>query len=192
MRRLCRVLLRLGLFAGSLVFVLKAFADYSEGNTKYSVTSESISFNDLPTLAICLENSATLKDSYHYGRDFTINMTLFDQLVQRKTITLKQNQYVHTLYGLKLYLSSVKQTMRKEAEHTEMNHWKQCYKVIPRWDRNYNINFENISIFCEITIWKGGRVNNFYVKGFLTSEENSYGIVGEKWFDGNVEAFGGK
>ena len=192
MWRLCRVLLRLGLFAGSLVFVLKAFADYSEGNTQYSVTSESISFDDLPTLAICLEKSGILKESYHYGRDFTIDITLFDQLVQRKTKTLKQNQYVHTLYGLKFYLSSVKQTMRKEAEHRKKYQWKQCYKVIPRWDRNYNINFENISIFFEITILKGVRVDNFYVKGFLTSEENSNGIVGEKWFDGNVEAFWGK
>ena len=192
MRRLGRVLLRLSLFAGSLVFVLKAFADYSEGNTQYSVTSESISFNDLPTLAICLEKKCNCKGSYHYGRDFTIDITLFDQLVERKTITLKQNQYVHTLNGLKFYLSSVKQTMRKEAEHRKKYQWKQCYKIIPRRDRNHKIDFENISIFLEITNLKGGLENNFFVKGLLTSEENSNGIVGEKWFDGNVETFWGK
>ena len=79
--------------------------------------------------------------------------------------------------------------------------FRQCYKISPKWSGSNEIDMKNFglqfAINCDLTKksstgWNGLNpyveecgISNAQV--YATSEENSYGFVEKKWFDGIVQ-----
>ena len=102
-----------GLLAGGLMFCRNNIVDYLKGNTSYQVEQERITFNDLPTLVVCIEkeqpnDSAWIEGSYKYGYDLWIEARARQGDVTIKRITLEENQWIDILIGLKFRISEIK------------------------------------------------------------------------------------
>ena len=175
----------MSLFLISTVFVLiPLMNDFLKGSTNYSLQNLEISLDDLPTVSLCVElrgkripNTNPQKYDYErmlYGKAFTIDVKVIEH--KNNTITLEEDTSIQTLYGIQVSLKEFRQTRNEK--------W-QCYQIVMKSNGNHAIEmdifrtqiifkFESYSLFPE----------NAYV--WLTSEDNSYGLVGGKWFDGDV------
>ena len=59
-RKIFEILLYLVLLVGGFIFVWNSLVDYMSGITTYSVQQEPLSLFDVPTIAFCIENEASV------------------------------------------------------------------------------------------------------------------------------------
>ena len=111
-RKILEQILYFGLLAGGLIFCWSNIVEYLNGNTSYQEKQEHITFNDLPTLVVCIEKkqpnkSVWVEGSYKYGVDllFEARVRVGDKKINR--VTLDENQWVDVLFGLQLLISEM-------------------------------------------------------------------------------------
>ena len=185
MKQYCGILLHLTLLAISLVFVERSIKDYLSNVTSYSVSREHISLADLPTLTMCLQFDDT-HEKFVYGKDFVIDFKLSER--KENSVALTLNKSLETIFSVVLHLSELRQARLVEQEHETnsfSNMW-QCYKLSPTWNGREELDFANFSAKVGFTFSNASDIPDS-IDVWVTSEQNSYGIVQENWFDGKVE-----
>ena len=65
----------------------------------------------------------------------------------------------------------------------------QCYKISAQWKRNDTINFEKFKVQLE---FHGNLSDVTHAEFMFTSEQNAYGILVDRWFDGLIDTPGGR
>ena len=200
------------LLAGGLIFCWNNIVEHFKGNTSCQVQQKHITFNDLPTLVVCIEkrqpnDSAWIKGRYKYRNDLWIEARARQGDVTINRVPLEENQWIDILIGLKFRISEIKLSfggIHKELEGGSknfINYYRQCYKISNKWngtgDHNVYKTAFQFAIKCKRDKLIKNDVNGegkrncaghtgiAYV--YVTSEENSYGVVERKWFDGMVQ-----
>ena len=177
-------LLYFALLIGGLVFSWQSISEYMKGSTSYLITQELISLGDFPTLVVCIPkllhdnygNKRRYKSRFIHTTDLFIN-GIGNEEKKAKSIFLQQNSWVKT-WSVELHLSEM---------HEKWDDRQQCYKISSKWKKQFDLkNFKfrlglqcaNASdLYCNIGYWR----HEIYV--YPTSESNSYGIAGRRWFD---------
>lgn len=212
-RSFLEVLLYLVLvLACAFLFLLQTIQDYREGLASISVSQESVSLNDMPTIIICWPTYPRKKESdpdlkyvpYIYGRDFVIDL----KLDYKEIVSLVEDQSVETSLGLDLHLSEFR--LRKKADLSShstfymtcfmgygqrhghsaqswelaMMGWpaKQCYKITPN---NYENADKSFGVEVALKFLNDSvRHEPFEPEVLMSGEDNAYGVAGGNWFDG--------
>ena len=104
-RKILELILYFSLLAGGLIFCWSNIVEYLNGNTSYQEKQEHITFNDLPTLVVCIEKkqpnkSVWIEGSYKYGVDLWIEARVRKGYKTVNNVTLKENKWVDILTGL--------------------------------------------------------------------------------------------
>ena len=120
------VLVYVGLLIGALIFCGGTFLEYFDEKTQYDHQTEPISFQDLPTLTVCIAYS---KRRLEYGKDISIEADLFET-----SIPLLENKQVQALHGISLHLSEF---FMASYEAHPLRARRQCFKISPHFDGNY-------------------------------------------------------
>ena len=171
--------LHIGLMVPALVFVLHAITDFAKGSAGYSEDHQPISFKDLPTLTVCMNTHYKLA----YAKDMLIYASVFEMESETEVapVELEENQEVQTGLGLTIHLGRLYPRYSQDQPK-----WP-CFKLTPNWkisDRK-DIDFEKLRM--KLTF---GFTNKSSVPSsadvMVTSEANSFGLAGGKWFDGLV------
>ena len=124
-------------------------------------------------------------------------------------VRLDENKWVSVLSSnasdktwiLKLHLSEMHLKLGDTIKSNGKYFFRQCYKISPKWSGNNDTAMKNFglqfAIKCDLTqkLSSGWNSFNSYVEEcdiskaqvYATSEENSYGFVEKKWFDGIVK-----
>ena len=174
------------LFASALAFCWQNFVEHLRGSTGFSVTEEPITLRDLPTLTFCwdIENG---RDNLPvvYGEDFYVNATVSDH--DKETITISENEGTQALFELQLQISELKQFWKP--------YW-QCFKISMTWN---GTNSRDVATFrMTLGFYHSNKDSDRFERGhrlidhanvLVTSEQNSYGMAGGRWFDGEDGGF---
>ena len=207
------VLLYLGLLACALAFCWQNVLDYLEGNTYYVSTEKKLSLGDLPTVTFCqprfgISNDPfTLSDPLNVSIYSRIRKRKTDNVVPLKTVLLKENERVQTSFDLQFTLK----TLSVMKYDYQINAHLRCFKVSSEWNGKDAVSVDSLSIeflleyerspcprcydypinFLDMpwTSSSGEKINTIEALEFtvwVTSEENSYGLDLDKWFDGKV------
>ena len=204
---LIKVLFYLGLLIGAALFVYtnvgSDFQDYFSGRTSYGKTRKSISLEDIPTWTVCfklrthqgelLESDNQCPESMIYQEDFTINVKPLGDGENETNEVLMENQRVKILPHIEMSLTFL-QTSESGV---------QCYKIsshvitkgrnLKNFGLEMTFNFnkkESLTNYISdkfSTTLKSGAEVPIGVDVMLTSEENSYGVLKGRWFDGIVD-----
>ena len=177
------VLLYLSLLAtASLLFVKQSIEDYLEGKTSYSVAEESITLKDLPTVTICWPYERMV-----YGKDLVIDTKVAAK--EEETVTLAMNQSVHSLFEIDLHLNEF--WPKLPVTRCIPRSWEeaQCFKIATTYrqqiDETSKIDAQNFSMIFALK-FSGFGLRDWEVSIMVTTDKNSYGLAGSRWFDGNV------
>ena len=171
---------------GAFVFVLKNLYDFMEGKTYYHSAKEQITLIDIPSLTLCwpLNNYLPV---FYYEKDFSIEVKFLDS--NDKPVTLKENKSIRTSFDIDLHLSKVwpKSSLSFKCLNDLAD--LQCFKITPKLNGNsgnHGITKLGMQIAFKPSI-QTKFTDNAYVRILATSEENSYGLAGGRWYDGNVD-----
>ena len=112
-----------------------------------------------------------------YGENFFINVTLeYEEVDQTNQIRL-ENTRVQPLYP------SWKPEVERLSGRT--SGYYQCFKITTTWAGSEEVRFSKVRGQLGMTYSDVSLSGYGYV--FVTSEANSYGLLGGQWFDGHVE-----
>ena len=183
------VVLHLVLLGFSLEYCWFTIVDYSAGKTSYSLEEEPLSLQDLPTITVCLQLLCEQPNiGYHlckpdskypqgvYGKHLVINAKVLDG----EMITLLANQSMQISPNLFLGLSEIHQTWKRD---------RQCFKISPQWNGTNVTDLLSFSIeYLFRTKNNGSLIYSSVLEPeiYVTSEDNSYGLVTNRWYDGKV------
>ena len=210
--KIFEALLYLALSTLCLVFVLQTIQEYNNGTTSFEVSQEPITLNDLPTFIICWNtfhygwNSSARKyyligfdNKYTYGLNLSIDLNV--QETDSRTITLRENEYISTLFGLEFHLSEMRLKRQPDLPcftsgsmfQTKGWPYKQCYTITPKWSGKASVvDFEKLrfQLAFKVSANSSGTLdtmtNSHYPKVMFASEKNMFGVVAGKVFDGTV------
>ena len=178
-------------------FLSGMIEEYLEGNTSFSITQQPMSKEDLPTVTVCL-NSESSAVKMRYGRDLTIQ-TIDSELepwlpeanTTVKTLVVGNNEY--GFMGQKR--QTILEQLRVKQLFSSVSIDQTCFKMeLNLLEKQlggrtgslgtiYYVGMFIITLSEEIAdIVQGTTL-------FITSENNSYGVVLNKWLDGNVQPF---
>ena len=166
-------LLYIGLSAASFIFVKQSFADFLEKKTSFYVTTTSMTAADMPTMTICLETRNVTK----YGTDLTLS-TMYND-TQWTTLNTGANGftdrdgYAFTLVLVDLAVYQLKTWVKRN-----------CIKI-SFVELSDNDTIPNIRFELE---FQSSNASN-EISLYFTSEENAYGAVFEKWYDGKIKPY---
>ena len=197
LKRILEVLLHLSLLLGATLFLnyTEIISPFMIGDTSYTSSYEPLTLHDLPTITICWD--CGYQGSRTYNEDFSIDLKIIS--IHRQTVTtvtLTENQEVQALTGLKIGLSELHQLRKQGMPCYTKPEWKsrQCYKITwINWKGYEQSKFKNFKIQMALkfdnsaqgTLWTPKTPDR--VEVILSSEDNSYGMAGGKWFDGYVD-----
>ena len=176
-------LLYLVLLISALVYVKSSIDEYMRGRTFYSETRKPITVHDIPTLTICHDDIFMLGMQYwlkqisiYYqdgpdgpgdiiGTSVGNSQSVENNLPSRKGInTLKMSVLRNAFWSKRCYkLSTILN------KHTQLQHPFMLRISFDPWENNSS-DFQP----------------QMYPQLYFTSEQNSYGSVYEKWYDGEV------
>ena len=111
-RKILEHILYFGLLAGGLIFCWSNIVEYLNGNTSYQEKQEHITFNDLPTLVVCIEkkqpnDSAWIEGSFKYGDDLWIEARVRKDNIIVDRVYLEENKLVDISIGLQFSISEM-------------------------------------------------------------------------------------
>ena len=184
-KQLVVVLLYLGLLGCALAFCWKNVMDFLAGHTYYVSTNHKLSLRDLPSITVCLTYSSPDfglrgQSVKIYSRIQEVDKKYGESQIQKKeSVLLEENKIVKTMFNLDLHLMK----MFRESKPDEY-----CLRIKSNWNGDKEINigsvlfdlafeFENFSVDPSLVgfdVW-------------ISSEDNSYGMGKERWFDGAIE-----
>ena len=155
------------LATGSSVFVFLSFDDYFKGHTSFDITEVPFTLHDLPTLTFCFQHSGL---NYKYDTDLTAKV-IFGNL--NITLDLEVDKSVQTSFGLDISLTNF-YTKDKKLK---------CYKISNDWDGSGTIDVADLDVKTEFEFYNSS-IAPSEADMTLTSEDNSYGLAWNRWFDG--------
>ena len=135
--------------------------------------------HDLPTVTVCWEllDGNIQINRAAYSKDFIVDVKTA-QNGKTKTISLVKDRFVNTLFGLQFQISEFFTSNLKA---------KQCHKISAKWNQHEIINMSEfeVKIFFNFSI----DASNVHTVAdiVITSEESSYGLAGQRWYDGKVQ-----
>ena len=175
----------LSLLGGATLFVRQNILDFIQGSTGYSTTQEQISLSDLPSLVLCWELGHAWTKISKYGTDFTIDFKVIEQ--GERTITLNENNAVKTSFGIAVKVSELYLSRKRQIPCPYIN-WKggQCFKIDTDATTNDQIDMKILRIQVALMFSKLNYAP-FRLRATFATSENSYGLVGGRWYDGEVE-----
>ena len=161
-----------GLCGLSVVFMYGVLDKFLSGKTSFSQSEEKI--KELPTFIFCLFKANPSMHKYEYGTDFTMSYDISDKNGKfRDTIVLKEGKN-STSFEENIYL-----------EEMPTLHYEHCFKITSILTNKYMIKeHTNISLIFNKSLTQEDLPT--YVKIFVTSEKNSYGVVFDTWKNGRV------
>ena len=183
-RNYLELLLYLGLSVCATIFVKKSVDEYIEGNTGYSETHEPLSMHDNPTLMFCYLYDMEM-DPFHasedvYGTHFEItaygDWNAEDGGNERN---LSENYSVQFPSGINMSLSKFWHPGHDLRD--DMN----CYKITTEWNGSYT-DMTQVQISYRFRYIRRVNYSSIDARIIFTSEENSYGVGLNRWFDGDV------
>ena len=182
-----RLSLYILLCIGALAFVMGTIDDYLEGKAYYSTTNEPVTLQDLPSLTICWPLNDYL-GVYHYATNFTIDVKVSETQENTPSISLELNKSIKTDSGIVMKLSKVWSKSTPSLKCFETIRDVQCFKITLKYDGpDNNVDFEKFQVLLAFKPSNKDFIfKDQYVRILATSEENSYGLAGGRWFDGNV------
>ena len=183
-RKCFDLLLYLGLFACAIIFVKKSTEEFMEGNTAYSEKHEPLTMLDNPTLMFCymyhVEMDAFKATDDIYGKHLEINANGESNGQNAGGgVKLRENSSVQFSPGIDIFLNKF---WHPDHDFRDMN----CYKIMTRWNGSVT-DMKQLKV--QYYFWFMGHVPKPFsldAKVMFTSEENSYGVGLNRWFDGDV------
>ena len=163
--------LRFCLLACAALFMVKVLEEFLNGNTGYATSKESLSQTDIPTVMFCHSRNDASRN-IAYEKDLYITFVI-RRRPDYKSVKLVLNRKVETLYGLNISLTRLE------------GYFHFCYKITSLWNGEEPIGVQGLSVFLSFYF-----INQAYPKEAVfafTSEENSYGMLYNRWFDGLVD-----
>ena len=127
LKKLVGWLFYLCLLGLALDFCKENIIDYMDGKTYYSKTKKPLTSHDFPTLTICLPSLSFIyppdsnQTSYNLGDNVDIVAKVVEE--EDKTVVLKENESIPTLYGLELLTKSVQQTVQWVTHTDSLTHF---------------------------------------------------------------------
>ena len=179
-------------------FITEMFEEYLEENTNFSVTKQSLTKDDLPTLTICLKSKRVNGTSeLKYGRDFKIQTLIstlapWDPKANATLITLQEGDNEYVFMGQKRLTHLQQLVVYQFVPH----YYRNCIRIqftlkdselAPRESIDQGAAFD-MGMF-PITLTDEVKENIKKAMIYITSEDNSYGIMLNGWYDGKVEPF---
>ena len=164
-------LLYIGLVVIGLTFVWRVLCEYTEGKTSFHVRTEHLYPQDQPTLTICFEYRKQLKYNTDFSIGITYNDSLFTPLSEGKNDFEDMNGTRYQLHMAPLSVFDDKKWLHRH-----------CFKISPQDSENFSSGTYNI-IFSNSTKPPSEAILYF------TTEENSYGVIFNHWFDGEVHPY---
>ena len=168
----------------SIYFLINMVEEYLSGNTYFDVSKQPIRREDLPTATVCFLAST----EFNYGRDFTLQ-TLAIQGDNVSIVSLAEGSNEYNYHGRRMKLLR-QLVVRRSTPFMR----RSCISLDMRLQENFYMNAEGktahyLGTFI-ITLSKNIDTEPIHdALLYLTSEENSFGAVYLKWFDGKAEPF---
>ena len=166
-------LLYIGLAGLSFLFVSETLKEYVEKKTTYHTSISPITQDDIPTLTICFNHQEPIEPQN--GKHFSITSHIpknaseyiFTKLVEGENYVtiLETNQ----TYRLILRSLKVRQNQRGIR--------RKCIKITP-------LNTQFKSFDFHIHSFNKSKPEKAHI--YITSEENAYGVIFQRWFNGRV------
>ena len=192
-RKVFWIILYLGLLGLTLDFCLDNFKAYLSARTYYTPSQQPITLFDLPTLTVCWNVPKKHFDKMMIlGTDLTIDLKVFEK--EQQTVTLVENEYVRSQFNLDIHLSelypirrSVVQALCSKSDVSDQFNRMQCYKISSKWNGHGKVDFRRFGMQLRFNILNPqlqSFSHLFSPHVIFTTEENAYGAVGERWFDG--------
>ena len=178
MKKILFWLIYLGLAGASFLFVKETLEQYHEGVTYFQETKSVMSVRDIPTLTICFEDTESLE----FGKHFTVeNYKDQSKLLKEGKNVPKSDQsmsYDLFLKTMKVF-QHVKETKRR------------CIAISPMTENR--LKHQNLRPYMQLfdlrIIFNSSFSSDTKSSLYITSEENSYGVTGQKWFEGEVKEY---
>ena len=178
----------------ALVFVWKYVAGYMDGDTIFVETREEITTDDIPSTTIC---TGFTYPEYLNLTHRTENQSDAEYLSKSAEMVIEVAENGHTakqnltLQNDSMQFSDLVITMKQvhvEGDTTRSKiYLKKCFSITVK-SRNGEskryINTKDFRLSLDMMISKPYPSLRFFG---LTSKENSYGFIVEKWFDGKVQ-----
>ena len=183
--------LYLGFAATSFLFVEKTILEYLEGNTNYHTTKSKVTAQDIPTFTICLD----LKEDLQDGK-FDIRIAWITKYVNSSDIL---NRYKHLREGENTIVYEEPPSKHRLVLKTlkvadfKSTYDRKCFKVSPmekKLESNLSIPLSNSpdqGYWFLVYFRKKPAPSEAIL--YITSEENSYGAIFRKWYDGKVKPY---
>ena len=171
----------IGLTSISFLFLNSSFKNFLEKKTYFHTTEEAIGAMDIPTLTVCFEITSDL--SFEYGTNFTIRMGYNDSNDFGEENAMKEgDNEITDLTGKTVHVFVKEMTVQQIRSYGED---RLCYKISPV---DLNLEPKGLELQYEL-LFSSETDAPVNAKLYVTSEENAYGAVFEKWFDGDLDPF---
>ena len=170
---LIEAIIYIGLLVGAIFFVKQSFSEFMEGTTSYSVSHESITLHDIPTLTICFETNVHL----FYGQTFFIDVKV-SEYGQETRVNLSENSEIQTMYGIAIVVKKITLSTSNRMIPGF------CYKITSTWNGVRSVNTSHFQVGF---LFNFEKIQAPPATFWITSEDNSYGIVWFRWYDGTVQ-----
>ena len=167
-----------GLCLISFLFMREVLEKYLSKDTSFKQYEEPIS--EHPTITICL-NAYTSKKKMYFGKDFNISYHYlfanhqFDSGYHRLHLNMGNN-----------YSNTTKEIIQLDRIYSLYVRLP-CYKISTYAKTESNVI--ETGVFRRITVNFNESMSHMdlpSLKTYITSEKNSYGVIGNKWMDGKV------
>ena len=179
-------------------FLSGMIKEYLEDNTSFSITQQSMSKEDLPTVTMCLKSeSSAIK--MRYGRDLTIQTidSKIEPWLPEANATIRTLIEGNNDYGFmgQKRLTTLEQ-LRVSQQWSSVSIDQTCIKmklnllekqVVGRQSLSYGTVYDMGMFIITLSEEIADTVQGSTL--FITSENNSYGVVLTRWLDGNVQPF---
>ena len=155
----------------SAVFMNEVLDKFFSGKTSFTQSEETLM--ELPTIVLCFSKTNSRKPQYEYGSDFQIEYMISDKNWNNEIFILKEG--INSMqFGETLWLGEI-------ATKYEGNCYNITSEVIDTYIRK---QYTNIKLDFNKSITEENLPS--YLKIFITSRKNAYGVVISDWKNGKV------
>ena len=175
MEKILVLALQIGLAVASFFFVQHTLNDFLEKKTYYQVKTLPITDLDIPTVTVCFD-----QESYHFNENDTF--LWFSNDSNWLPIIMGENSMTND-DGLRIRLF-----LKPLSVASFSSRFRKCFKISPM-EEGSNFSYLSGFIGSFSTFFSNASSAPNQMRLYVTSEQNSYGVVVEKWYDGHVEPY---
>ena len=179
----------------SYFFILDTLNEYLERKTSFHVTVDEIQLDDHPTVTLCFDHPHLLAKS-----NITVKALQTPRLPRPTNVTYRPVAWTDLQEGANLmrdHQGHVR-TVGLEILHVnEERSWvrSNCVKISQRYlnhSDNLGMRHDDFSRMVGEFLFRYDRTdvyNSTVATLYFTTEDNSYGAVERRWYDGNVQPY---